>query len=44
MANILVTGSQGTLGKALVRALRQRGHQVWGSDLQHQADPQYYRS
>lgn len=44
MANILVTGSEGTLGKPLVRELRRRGHYVWGCDLQHQADPQYFRA
>ncbi|MBW8011093.1 MAG: NAD(P)-dependent oxidoreductase [Chloroflexi bacterium] len=44
MAKILVTGSHGTLGKALVRELRNRGHEVWGCDLQHQADQQYVRA
>ena len=44
MAKILVTGSQGTLGKPLVRELRARGHEVWGTDLQHQADQQYMRA
>lgn len=44
MAKVLVTGSQGTLGKPLVRELRRRGHEVWGTDLQHQADPQYVRA
>lgn len=41
---ILVTGSQGTLGKHLVKELRSRGHNVWGCDLQHQADLQYIRA
>jgi dTDP-glucose 4,6-dehydratase len=41
---ILVTGSQGTLGRPLVRELRNRDHEVWGCDLQHQADPQVIRA
>jgi dTDP-glucose 4,6-dehydratase len=44
MSKILVTGSEGTLGRPLVRELRRRGHEVWGCDLQHQADAQYYRA
>jgi dTDP-glucose 4,6-dehydratase len=44
MARILVTGSEGTLGRPLVGELRRRGHDVWGCDLQHQADPQYIRA
>ena len=44
MARILVTGSKGTLGEPLVAELRARGHEVWGCDLQHQADQQYYRA
>jgi len=32
---VLVTGSQGTLGRPLVRELESRGHDVWGCDLQH---------
>ena len=44
MSRILVTGSHGTLGQPLVRELRQRGHEVWGCDLQHQADQQYIRA
>ena len=44
MANILVTGSQGTLGVPLVRELQRRGHHVTGCDLQHQADENYYRA
>jgi dTDP-glucose 4,6-dehydratase len=42
--NILVTGSQGTLGRPLVAELRHRGHDVWGCDLQHQSDPQVLRA
>jgi dTDP-glucose 4,6-dehydratase len=44
MARILVTGSAGTLGRPLVRQLRERGHEVWGCDLQHHADPQSVRA
>jgi len=44
MAKILVTGSNGTLGRPLVRELRRRGHHVWGSDLQHHHDPHHYRA
>ncbi len=36
---IAVTGSHGTIGRPLVDELRARGHQVWGIELQHQADP-----
>lgn len=32
---ILVTGSQGTLGKPLIAELRKRGHAVTGCDLSH---------
>ncbi len=44
MSKILVTGSKGTLGTPLVAELRRRGHEVWGCDLQHQADQQYFRA
>lgn len=44
MSSILVTGCAGTLGRPLVAALRQRGHDVWGCDLMHQADEKYYRA
>ncbi len=44
MAKILVTGSKGTLGRPLVRELERRGHEVWGVDLQHQADRRYFRA
>lgn len=44
MARILVTGSRGTLGRPLVRELTRRGHEVWGCDLQHQADERYIRA
>jgi dTDP-glucose 4,6-dehydratase len=41
---ILVTGASGTLGRPLVRELQSRGHDVWGCDLQHQADPRSIRA
>jgi len=44
MSRILVTGSKGTLGRPLVQELKRRGHEVWGADLQHQADPRYIRA
>ncbi len=44
MATILVTGSQGTLGRPLVEELRRRGHTTWGCDLQHHADSQVFRA
>jgi dTDP-glucose 4,6-dehydratase len=44
MAKILVTGARGTLGRPLVAELRKRGHDVWGCDLQHHADPQIIRA
>ncbi len=44
MARILVTGSEGTIGRPLVRELRRRGHEVWGCDFQHQADERYFRA
>jgi dTDP-glucose 4,6-dehydratase len=44
MAKILVTGCRGTIGSPLVRELRRRGHDVWGCDLQHQADEQFIRA
>lgn len=32
---VLITGSEGTLGRPLAVALAERGHRVWGCDLQH---------
>ena len=40
---ILVTGGLGTVGRVLVRELRDRGHDVWVSDLGHNHDPRYLR-
>ena len=44
MAKILITGIMGTLGRPLQRELEGRGHNVWGLDLQHQAEQKYYRA
>ena len=44
MAKILISGVMGTLGRPLRRELVRRGHEVWGLDLQHQAEQQYYRA
>jgi dTDP-glucose 4,6-dehydratase len=44
MARILVTGSNGTLGRPLVAELRRRGHTVWGCDLQHGFDEHTMRA
>lgn len=35
---ILVTGSHGTIGRALVKKFRERGDIVWGCDLYHSED------
>ena len=39
-----MTGSLGTLGRPLVAELRDRGHDVWGTDLTHSGDPQHVRA
>ncbi len=44
MSTILVTGSEGTLGRRLVAQLRRNGHDVYGLDIQHQSSPQYIRA
>ena len=44
MAKILISGVMGTLGRPLRTELVRRGHEVWGLDLQHQAEQQYYRA
>lgn len=41
---ILVTGSNGTLGVPLVNELKNRDHDVWGCDLQHGRDSNYFRA
>ncbi len=43
MQRILVTGSEGTLGKKLCEELTERGYDVYGADLQHTHDPKYTR-
>ncbi|MBX6394260.1 MAG: NAD(P)-dependent oxidoreductase [Alicyclobacillaceae bacterium] len=44
MSTILVTGSQGTIGKRLVPALRRAGHDVWQCDLRHTGEDRYVRA
>ncbi|MBI4472497.1 MAG: NAD(P)-dependent oxidoreductase, partial [Acidobacteria bacterium] len=44
MLKILITGVMGTLGRPLKRELERRGHDVWGLDLQHQAELKYVRA
>src|SRR5437868_4952155 len=44
MAKILITGVMGTLGRPLKAELERRGHEVWGVDLQHQAEEKYVRA
>ena len=43
MANILVTGGLGAVGKPLSQELKRRGHEVWVSDRIHSHEPQYKR-
>ena len=42
-ATILLTGCLGTLGKPLWKALREKGYRVFGCDLVHYSDPEYFR-
>ena len=44
MAKILITGIMGTLGRPLKLELERRGHDVWGVDLQHEAETKYFRA
>lgn len=45
MSRIIVTGSEGTLGKPLVHALREAGHRVLRVDLKHSnEDADYMRA
>ncbi len=41
---VLVTGGLGAVGGFLTRELRERGHEVWITDLPHHHDPQYLRA
>ena len=41
---ILVPGSEGTLGKPLVRELESKGYEVYRIDLQHNIGKRYYRA
>jgi dTDP-glucose 4,6-dehydratase len=43
MGSILVTGALGTIGRNLVRELRNRGQEVWILDLRHYHDDHYIR-
>jgi len=40
---ILLTGALGTIGKPLWEELRKRGYQVFGCDLSHCHDPEYFK-
>jgi len=44
MSKILVTGSEGTIGRPLVRALKKRKHEVWRCDLAHSCNDNYIRA
>src|SRR5690348_6710143 len=44
MKRILITGSEGTIGKPLKTELRARGYDVYGTDLFHTNDPQVMRA
>jgi dTDP-glucose 4,6-dehydratase len=44
MTSVLVTGALGTIGRNLVRELRERGNEVWLLDLRHYHDDHYIRS
>jgi len=43
MVSILVIGSQGTIGRPLVRELINRGHKVTTADTRHSSDPNHTR-
>lgn len=44
MSKILVTGSEGTIGRPLVVELANRGHEVWRCDLAHHHGNDYIRA
>lgn len=41
---IFITGIEGVLGSVLAKELRDRGHEVYGCDLRHSADPNVVRA
>ena len=41
---VFVTGIEGVLGTVLAKELRARGHEVFGCDLRHSADPNVVRA
>lgn len=44
MSVVLITGSEGTLGRKLRVELEGRGHEVWGCDLKHDEKPTHIRA
>jgi len=44
MSKILVTGSEGTIGRPLVKALRAKKHDVWRCDIAHHYGSNYIRA
>ena len=44
MANIVVTGALGTLGRPLVKKLVEQGHKVFEIDLMHNGGSRYFRA
>jgi len=44
MSTILVTGSNGTLGRRLVTRLEAEGHEVWGLDISHGPEERHIRA
>lgn len=40
---VLITGSLGCIGRALVKVLEHGGHEVWGCDQYHSESPRYVR-
>ncbi len=43
MANIIVIGASGTIGRPLVTELQRRGHSVFNADVAHSGDPNSLR-
>ena len=44
MSRILITGSEGTLGRKLRAELESRGQRVFGCDLKHDEKPSHMRA